>query len=398
MINKDFDLISKEDIERLISDQVMEGHELDYKEALPDNNDEAKKEFLADVCSFANSSGGSLIYGVKDKRDKNGKTTGVPETAEGLGTKNPDEEIRRLESMLQDGVKPRITGVLMKHLEGFSKGPVILIRVPKSWNSPHMVSFKNSSKFYARNNAGKHQLDLGEIRSAFLLSETLSEKIRRFRDDRIAKILSDETPIHLECKNRIVLHLIPFSSMSPLSVVNLAQIQNNGSHYKNLNPISAEEHFGPRYNFDGLLTHAHECYLQIFRNGMIEAVDTTLLSSNGRIIPNPNFEELIYQAAERYLKLQKSIGISPPIIILLTLLNIKGYSIKTKIIAVFEQIGKPKTPIDRDILVLPDMLVNDFSEPIDALFRPIFDIIWQACGYNACPNYNSNGEWTRDGR
>ena len=32
-----------------------------------------------------------------------------------------------------------------------------------------MTTFKNASKFYARNSAGKYQLDVGELRTAFIV-------------------------------------------------------------------------------------------------------------------------------------------------------------------------------------------------------------------------------------
>jgi hypothetical protein len=53
------------------------------------------------------------------------------------------------------------------------------------------------SRYYSRNAAGKYSVDVTEIRSAFGLSESLPDKIRWFRDDRVAKIVADETPVKL---------------------------------------------------------------------------------------------------------------------------------------------------------------------------------------------------------
>ena len=387
MITKPFDKVVKEDIDELVSNKTQEGRQLDYKQALPGNTDGDKKEFLADVSSFANSLGGWLIYGVTEKRDGNNKATGMPESAGGLGEINADEVIKRLEAILRDGVDPRITGVQIKPLSGFSNGSVILIHVPKSWNSPHMVTFQQSSKFYARNNAGKYQLDLGEIRSAFALSETLPEKIRRFREDRIAKILADETPAPLNGKHRVVLHLIPLSSMASTSVVDMSQVQENRS---NLCPICSSG-YHIRYNFDGFLAYGNTTYLQVFRNGAVEAAESLLLN-NGNSIPSSSFKSELYKAVECYLKLQQSIGIDPPIIILLTLLGVKGYSLAYQN-SMLINMSREQPKIDRDILALPDIMVEDFTTTPDALLRPVFDMIWQAFGFAACPNYDSDGRW-----
>jgi len=39
---------------------------LDYKRDVPGESDQDKKEFLADISSFANATGGDLIYGVDE--------------------------------------------------------------------------------------------------------------------------------------------------------------------------------------------------------------------------------------------------------------------------------------------------------------------------------------------
>src|SRR3954451_17276289 len=69
MIEKPVQGISKDDIDALVADEVREGRTLDYKEKLPGNADKDKKEFLADVSSFANAGGGDMIFGVVEKRD-----------------------------------------------------------------------------------------------------------------------------------------------------------------------------------------------------------------------------------------------------------------------------------------------------------------------------------------
>ncbi len=55
---------------------------------------------------------------------------------------------------------------------------MLVIRIPRSYGAPHMVTFQNTSRFYTRNSAGKHQLDVSEIRSAFALSETARSALR----------------------------------------------------------------------------------------------------------------------------------------------------------------------------------------------------------------------------
>ena len=79
MINVPLDKIDKDTINALIDDCVREDKTLDYKEKLEINSDNQKKEFLADITAFANSSGGDLVIGIREKKDINGKNTGEPE-------------------------------------------------------------------------------------------------------------------------------------------------------------------------------------------------------------------------------------------------------------------------------------------------------------------------------
>ena len=64
MIPKPLSDIQESDILSLRDNQVPEGKAIEYKRDLPGTGNEDRKEFLKDVSSFANTSGGDLLYGV----------------------------------------------------------------------------------------------------------------------------------------------------------------------------------------------------------------------------------------------------------------------------------------------------------------------------------------------
>jgi hypothetical protein len=175
----------------------------------------------------------------------------VPEAVPGLAGINTDEQTRRLDSMIQAGIAPRIAGVRIRPVEGFPDGPVVLVRVPKSYTAPHMVTFQEHSRFYSRNNAGKYPLDVGEIRSAFALSESLPERIRRFRDERLARIIAGETPVALNPGPKVVLHLLPIAALGVSAHYDLTRFEHKRD---DLSPLAGG---GPsfRYNLDGVVTY-----------------------------------------------------------------------------------------------------------------------------------------------
>src|SRR6185295_15061478 len=127
-----------------------------------------KRDLLADISAFANADGGDILFGVREKIE-DGKNTGLPEAFLGLRGANIDQEILRLQNLIRDGLEPSLQ-VEMRAVPGFEQGPVLVVRVPQSWNSPHMI--KSSPCFYVRSNNGNNPLGVQEIRQVFLLSQT----------------------------------------------------------------------------------------------------------------------------------------------------------------------------------------------------------------------------------
>jgi Schlafen, AlbA_2 len=249
VIQKTFDRIERSDIDALVAAEAKEGRSLEYKQSLPGNSNEEKREFLADVSSFANASGGDILYGIEERRNEAEKETGIPGRAPGLAGMNSDLEIRRLESKLHSGINPRIAGVQIRAVDGFQDGAVLLIRVRKSYAAPHMVVFKNLSRMFSRNSSGKYQLDVGEIRSVFALSEALPERFRRFRDDRLARIVSGEIAPRLRDGAKLALHLLPLSALDSTNQVDIQRIAAQDTVFRPLQTPS----YNMRFNIDGCL-------------------------------------------------------------------------------------------------------------------------------------------------
>jgi predicted HTH transcriptional regulator len=157
------DSITEDHLRSLIDDQVAELRLIEYKGELPGRSHEDKREFLADVCSFANAAGGDLVYGMIEDG-------GMPRELPGFETSNIDGEINQLENLIRDGIGPRIWGVRSLPLQLRSGKHALVLRVPRSFSRPHVVTRKGHWRFYARSSAGKYPMDVGEVRQAFVLS------------------------------------------------------------------------------------------------------------------------------------------------------------------------------------------------------------------------------------
>jgi hypothetical protein len=395
MIPREFDTITKEDVEALVTNAVAEGRTIEYKQQLPGNSDEEKREFLADVSSFANAGGGDIIYGVVEKRDSDNKPTGIPEKAEGLPGINTDSEIRRLDESIRSAIDPRIPGYHIRGIDGLPAGPAILIRIPKSWASPHMVTFKKGSRFFARTSAGKYQLDVHEIRSAFTASGDLRARISAFRTDRLGKIIANEAPISLPAAPKIILHLVPLTILDPGTQFDLHLLDKD----PNLAAPIQNHSYGQRFNLDGFLgygpsgrTGGQRGYVQVFRSGAIEAVDAEMFTQpdGSKLVPSQLVEKKIITATARYLKTAQQLGVPPPLVVMVTIHGLKDYAMATN--SPWHNFN-PVNAIDRDMLLLPDVLLEEFTTPADRLLKPVFDAFWQSAGFSSCENYNNQGRW-----
>lgn len=400
MIPKAFDDIQKADIDSLVTSKTVERRTLDYKELLPGNSDEEKREFLYDISSFANAAGGDLIFGISDQRDSGGKPTGIPESANGLaGISNTSAEIARLEAILQSSIAPRIPGIRFRDFPGFKAGPVLIVRVPKSWVAPHMITYKGTTRFYSRNSTGKYPLDVFEIRSAFALSESLPERLAKFRDGRLSAIVANEAAIPLPDAGKVILHSVPLAALHPTFRLELSPLQNTLRML--LRPM-ATKNWDTRFNFDGFLSYSpNNNYVQLFRSGAIEAIEVNLLDlkewrkltrfTDPDFIAFTDFEDRLINDVSSYTQLQKRIAIGPPVFIMISFLGVKGFRVTTG------PASFGGHTIDRDALILPDVVMNDFvdapsaTQQAGSLLKPVFDALAQAGGLPGSPSYDSNG-------
>ena len=256
-----------------------------------------------------------------------------------------------------------------------------------------MVTYKNSSWFSSRTNGSQYQQDVSELPSVFTASAAFPEQIPRFRNDRLSKITAGKTPIILPDGAKIVLHLIPISNFRKQSGLNLELLPID--NYKLLSPLKLSW-YTRDYNIDGTvtsstLTDGYGSYLHVFRDGVIEACDAYMLYAQAdRLeIPALFLENELISATSNYLKLLKQVEIRPPVVILLSMLNVKGYSLIAPDRFSVHQNGRQ---VDRGTLILPDILIEDYDADVAQELRPIFDAIWQAGGWERCLNYDKEGQ------
>ena len=396
--NKPLDTITEEDLQSLIDNGEIETKNMDYKKILPDFNVPAqKKDFLSDVASFANASGGDLIYGIEEKK-------GIPiNPLNGLAI--PATEVDglklKLESIIRSrsNIDPRVPGFSIQQIKLKNANYVVIIRIPRSWASPHMVTMdlKDHNRFFSRHSGGKYELGVSELRTAFVLTETIEERIRNFRTDRVGKIIAGETPIPLAKDPKVVLHIIPIAAFGPSrTLLDVSSLKRDSMAILPL--IQRSGGLFQRYNLDGYLIHDElagksSTYVQIFRNGIIESVETKFMGISERTFSGEVLDFEVYRAVNAYLNFEEKIGIEPPYLIMLSLLGVSD----SKLI---NSSGNPRLnvnkTIDRDVLWVPEGMVDDLEGNLDRVMKPILDAVWNAAGYERSWSFDKDGNWTNN--
>jgi hypothetical protein len=385
----------------LVTNAVREGRQLEYKEQLPGGSDDDKREYLADVTSFANSVGGDLIYGILERRDANGVPTGEPDTIVGLPGLNMGAQQLRLENLAQDGVEPRLPPLSFQEVRRDPDPPCLLLRVPRSWAGLHMVTFKNLSRIFGRNSAGKYQLDIGQIRAEILARESEYERVRRHRAERIARVVAGETPIPTGHGPKVILHGLPVSLRDEAwsRLMNTQEDQ-----IPDLLPPFGARVSSWRFNLDGFVTYTirgdpdRDCYAQLFRDGGIEKFSGGMIVLTAREGSQSRDFFYGFQVEEAAINAFASnqwcwthLGVEPPLILGLCLTGVIGVQLRPS----GDSYRPEAVAFDRDPLVIPEIVVEDLSRPAHEILRPLFDLLWNAGGWSRSPYYDASGAWKR---
>jgi hypothetical protein len=151
-----------------------------------------------------------------------------------------------------------------------------------------------------------------------------------------------------------------------------------------------------KYNLDGVLAYStgpkgiHDGYVQLFKNGIIEGTDASMLEPSGSVAINGAiFEQELMKSLSAYLSLMKELSVELPAYIFLSVLGVKGYTMATSRRRIFNV-----HHIDRDHLLVPEAVVHSYDTEAKDILRPCFDSVWNACGFPRSLCYDENGNWT----
>jgi hypothetical protein len=373
-------LITKQDIESLVSDEEPEGDMLDFKGTVEDSMNTAfKRGLVTDAVAFANTRGGLIAFGVKERRVE-GEKTNVATGPLGFNHNAPEMLKDKLLAIIRDRSEPNLSNCEGRVFGEFEEGSVVLIRVPRSIFGPHRV--KDEGHFFGRQGAGNYPMDWRQIRDGFSQREGLLQRLDQWRWRRATEDLpSGRGPVFLSSKAFALLHVVPASFFDPGFALDLAEVK------------KCEEFFPPltdavrisRFNFEGMIVEEsggpgeRGLYTQIFRNGAVEAASVHFF----RDIPMPEVEVKRWVHAEplqgalgclgAYLKGLHRLGIDPPFFVMLTLTCTRGCGL-------YFPLGPLGVPFHHDILAFPPAIVEEHGKEPEEILKVTLDTLWQTAG------------------
>lgn len=377
LIHISIEAIEIADLNELKDNGVPESLTLEYKASLKHNKDSEKKELLYDISAFANTQGGEIIFGVKEKRDEAGKSTGLIDTICGIKNLNFDDTVKKIENLVRDGIEPRLNRLDWKEIKIGTESSVIILRVERSLNSPHMVKISGDqgfyTRFYARNNAGKNPMSYDEIKQSFLNSGGLIQDALNWQNQRFDNNYVN-IPYNLISPTFLALNFIPLGNRNDLSEDACEKAFINSSEFRPISTTAAGgNNDGP--TLEGIIRYTFPKYdsLEIYgfvllhRTGHIEIVDTDFFGSiidfrKGKL-------DLAYLGKffdgtlSNIIEGMKRIDLRPPYLLTLNFINAIDHE--------FFERGKyrygPVKKIKSNRLTLKPMLIQDWNLSIEEI-------------------------------
>ncbi len=393
MIPASFDQIDHAALQSLIDQQRSEDHTIEYKERLPGNADSEKVPWLLKpVCSFANSEGGDLVIGMRTDQGRPAELVGVDIDADSI-----DGAMLRLDQALRSSIEPIVGSVRIRAVATSSGRLIVVVRVAKSWVAPHRV--KNNRMFYARGAAGSFELDVPQLRQAFLLSDGVQKEIEGFRADRVAKIVAGDTPVELKQGLKIVVHVLPLASFTSGRTV--------PAELFSVRPHSMAPHrvgsMSWQLGLEGVTVHEvsrdepSSAYSLFFREGRAEFVEAFAqrAGDGSGYLPSTYYEELCIESVNSAVRRLSEFDIGAPMYIGFSLINAKGYRLGVGRMVAFTN-DRDLRPFDRQHMLFPMIEVQDETLDPSKFLRPAFDLVWNAGGMQKSLNYDDEGNWSQN--
>ncbi len=304
-----------EDLQLIINNpDYKESEYIDYKRyfsylKIPKTNTEErqkkKNEFRNDICSFANSDGGYLIYGMSEDK-------GIPISIDGVEIIDNDTE--KFENNLRKDfsfIEPIVPSVSFKFIQLDNGNYIITLKIEKGLHIPYVNIVNNTVyRYYKREGANNRPMRYKEVRAMYNESLNLSSEIKKFRENRHDFLRENSmiNPLQYAIVNIIPSTFIDKSTDLQPYLLQMKGKFNYESEFKNCCYGDAIP------NLDGLCYIAKESNIifQVYNNNIVEKTIEIITYHNERMQQQLRLNELsssIEELTNNAIKYYKKIGL-----------------------------------------------------------------------------------------
>jgi hypothetical protein len=222
----------------------------------------------------------------------------------------------------------------------------------------------------------------------------------RFRIERVTKIIEGTTFARLQRGLHTILHVVPLASCDggKRFETALSHLHRKGR----LQPLFSTSTHRLERNSDGCLIYSGlspsssiGSYLQVFRSGALESVNTLAQRQNTpreNRIPFLDIELRMLQVLPQYFSVLQCLGLRPPVVLGLSLTGVMGRRIEIPSVVASSSVYPRGKPIREDTLFLPEAVVATFDCDLGEVLKPAFDGAWRAAGWEGSIFYEGS-EW-----
>lgn len=370
-----------EQIARLVDAKAPESLRLEFKRDLPTDS----KEFARDVCAMANASGGTILFGISEKK-------GCADTITGVDGTDIDAEILRLTDILRAGIEPRLLRFSFYSAKLADK-TVLALTVQQSMVRPHWVIVGGDRRFYVRHNSGKSPMSLDEIRESFIYGSSMIDRASTWRQERLIGLKQEvQSPCLDNDAIWFAVHICPLTAFSLTSPRFDPQTQYKGGDAELRTVFDGG---GGKPTFDGWrieVTHRDTKRpidtLQVLRDFRMEVVfqagqRSEKLGTN--VLWAGENEKVLLAWLERFKRWASVYSFPYPALVFVTALNTGGSIIPGR----YERHDRSTAAI---MPLQPVLLENeDFDGPPS--LREALDHLYQSYGFASCPHFDAAGQW-----
>ena len=372
---KSFLELTVEDLKTLIDNtDFRENEYIDYKKnfaflEIPKDKKpqiaEKIAEFRSDVCAFANSEGGYLLFGISDE---NGCVSDIP----GVEIENDDIdrfELDRRNNLMS--INPKMPYIKFHFIKLESGKYVVIIYVKHDNFAPyiHIIDEKNYN-IYKRAGNRKQTITYSELRNMFNQSLSLDKEIYKYRNERISYFQAMEDDDNHTYSQFLLLHIIPETFMNSSYNECIFILEKNGN-YK-FSDICSEFDCTTRsipcvdgLRFNGDVNYGHSAVCHINNNKLVECFFPLRHTLNIGYSKNPNGSlaweyvwKKIWGAVCKYCNIFKPLLGNQRVFVCISIVGCKGVSSSSE---VEEFRSVYSSSIDRNLLLCNPIVLEDID-------------------------------------